>query len=120
MASVRRRVLVVDDNADAIAVLTVALRRAGHEVHQARDGREALEVARRVRPELVFLDLGLPGFDGYDVARQIRLDPFLKDMRIIAVTGYAQEADREEARKAWCDQYLVKPIDLAFIKSLLG
>ena len=120
MAAVRRRVLVVDDNADAIAVLTVALRRAGHEVHQARDGREALEVARKVRPELMFLDLGLPAFDGYDVARQIRLDPFLKDMRIIAVTGYAQEADREEARKAGFDQYLVKPIDLSFIKSLLG
>jgi CheY-like chemotaxis protein len=120
MAAVPRRVLVVDDNADAIAVLAVALRRAGHEVHQARDGREALQLARRIRPELVFLDLGLPGLDGYAVARQIRLDPSLKDMRIIAVTGYAQESDREEARKAGFDHYLVKPVDLVFVKSLLG
>jgi two-component system CheB/CheR fusion protein len=58
--------------------------------------------------------------DGYAVARQIRLDPSFKDVRIIAVTGYAQESDREEARKAGFDQYLVKPIDLAFVKSLLG
>src|ERR1700674_5749017 len=98
MATVPRRVLVVDDNADAIAVLAVALRRAGHEVHQAHDGRTALDVARVARPEFVFLDLGLPGLDGYDVARQIRLDPALKDTRIIAVTGYARESDREEAR----------------------
>jgi two-component system CheB/CheR fusion protein len=66
------------------------------------------------------LDLGLPGFDGYHVARQIRLDPSLKDVRIIAVTGHAQESDREEARKAGFDQYLVKPVDLVFVKSLLG
>jgi CheY-like chemotaxis protein len=120
VATISRRVLVVDDNADAIAVLAVALRRAGHEVHQASDGRAALEIARIVRPEFLFLDLGLPQVDGYGVARQIRLDPVLRDMRIIAVTGYAQERDREEARKAGFDQYLVKPIDLAFIKSLLG
>ena len=120
MAAVPRRVLVVDDNADAIAVLAVALRRAGHEVSKLDVELDALLVPEQQAPEFVFLDLGLPGFDGYHVARQIRLDPSLKDMRIIAVTGYAQESDREEARKAGFDQYLVKPIDLSFIKSLLG
>ena len=116
----KRRILIVDDNADAVAVLAVALRRAGHDVHQAADGRSALDVARRVRPDFIFLDIGLPSLDGFGVARQIRLDPTLAGARIIGVTGYAQERDREEAARAGFDQFLVKPIDLAFIGSLLG
>lgn len=116
----RKKVLIVDDNADAVAVLAVALRRSGHEVHQAADGRAALDLARSVRPDFIFLDIGLPRLDGFGVARQLRLDPALAATRIIAVTGYAQERDREEAMKAGFDQYMVKPIDLAFVSSLLG
>jgi CheY-like chemotaxis protein len=115
-----RKVLLVDDNADAVAVVAAWLRRAGHEVHEARDGYAAAEVARKVRPDFVFLDLGLPGMDGLAVARQLRADPQLARMRIIAMTGSGREDDRQAAREAGFDQYLLKPIDLDFLRSLLG
>jgi CheY-like chemotaxis protein len=116
----RRKVLLVDDNADAVAVLSAYLKRAGHEVHEARDGFAATESARRIRPDFVFLDLGLPGLDGLAVAHQLRADPLFARMRIIAMTGSGREDDREAAREAGFDQYLLKPIDLEFIRSLLG
>ena len=75
LANTPRKVLLVDDNADAVAVIAAWLKRAGHEVHEARDGVTAAELARRVRPDIVFLDLGLPGLDGLAVARQLRSDP---------------------------------------------
>lgn len=112
--------LLVDDNADAVAVIAAFLRRNGHEVHEARDGLAAVELARRVRPDLMFLDLGLPGLDGLDVARQLRRDPQLAAMRIVAVTGSGREDDRQGAIDAGCDQYLLKPLDLNFVRSLLG
>jgi len=120
MPGAKRKVLLVDDNADAVAVVSAWLRRAGHEVHEARDGYAAAELARRIRPEFVFLDLGLPGMDGLAVGRQLRADPQLSGMRIIAMTGSGREDDREAAREAGFDQYLLKPIDLDFLRSLLG
>jgi CheY-like chemotaxis protein len=120
MASAPRKVLLVDDNADAVAVIAAWLKRAGHEVHEARDGVAAAELARRVRPDIVFLDLGLPGLDGLAVARQLRSDPDLSRMRIVAMTGSGREDDRQAAREAGFDQYLLKPIDLDFVRSLLG
>ena len=120
LATVSRKVLLVDDNADAVAVVAAFLRRAGHEVHEARDGLAAIALARRVRPDFVFLDLGLPGLDGLGVARQLRADPQLARTRIIAMTGSGREDDREAAREAGFDQYLLKPIDLEFLRSLLG
>jgi CheY-like chemotaxis protein len=110
----------VDDNADAVAVIAAWLRRVGHEVHEARDGFAAAELARRVRPDFLFLDLGLPGLDGLSVARQLRSDAQLSGMRIIAMTGSGREDDRQAAREAGFDQYLLKPLDLEFIRSLLG
>lgn len=112
--------LLVDDNADAVAVIAAFLKRAGHEVHEARDGLAAIELARRLRPEFLFLDLGLPGLDGLDVARQLRTDPQLARMRIVAVTGSGREGDRQAALDVGCDQYLLKPLDLVFVRSLLG
>ena len=120
MAGAKRKVLLVDDNADAVAVVSAWLRRAGHEVHEARDGFAAAEMARRLRPDFVFLDLGLPGIDGLAVGRQLRADPQLGRTRIIAMTGSGREDDREAAREAGFDQYLLKPIDLEFVRSLLG
>lgn len=120
MANVSRKVLLVDDNADAVAVVAAWLKRAGHEVHEARDGFAAAELARRLRPDFLFLDLGLPGIDGLAVARQVRADPQLARTRIIAMTGSGREDDREAAREAGFDQYLLKPIDLEFLRSLLG
>ena len=110
----------MDDNADAVAVIAAWLKHAGHEVHEARDGLAAAELARRVRPDIVFLDLGLPGMDGLAVARQLRGDPSLGRMRIVAMTGSGREDDRQAAREAGFDQYLLKPLDLDFLRSLLG
>ena len=110
----------MDDNPDAVAVLAISLKRAGHETFHASDGRAALDLARKHRPDFIFLDVALPGLNGYEVARAVRGDPALSHARIIAVTGSGQEQDREAAREAGFDQYLVKPIDLGFIESLLG
>ena len=118
--SVARKVVLVDDNGDAVAVIAAWLKGAGHEVHEARDGFAAVELARKVRPDYLFLDLGLPGLDGLDVARRLRSDPQHARMRIIAMTGSGREHDRQAAREAGFDQYLLKPIDLQFIRSLLG
>ena len=120
MAGARRKVLLVDDNADSVAVISAFLKHAGHEVHEARDGFSAVELARRVRPDFLFLDLGLPGMDGLGVARQLRGDPTLGRMRIVAMTGSGRHEDQQAAREAGCDQYIIKPVDLDFIRSLLG
>jgi two-component system, sensor histidine kinase len=120
LADIPRKVLLVDDNADAVAVIAAWLKRAGHEVHEARDGVAAAALARRVRPDIVFLDLGLPGLDGLGVARQLRSDPNLSRTRIVAMTGSGREDDRQAAHEAGFDQYLLKPIDLDFLRSLLG
>jgi len=120
LATVSRKVLLVDDNADAVAVIAAFLKRSGHEVYEARDGLTAVALARRVRPDFVFLDLGLPGLDGLGVARQLRADPQIGRMRIVAVTGSGREDDRQAALDAGCDQYLLKPLDFDFVRSLLG
>jgi len=115
-----RRVLVVDDNIDNAEIMAAVLRESGHEVYVAHDGRSAVAEARRLRPEFLFLDLGLPGLDGFQVAETLRREPGLEAMRIIAVTAYGQESDRRRAREAGFDQHLVKPVDMAFVESMLG
>ena len=119
-AMTARRVLVVDDNTDAANSIAFLLREAGHVVEIAHDGVKALQAARSLRPEFVFLDLGLPGMDGFEVARALRREPSLQAVRIIAVTGYGSETDRRRAEEAGIDQHLVKPADPAFLESLLG
>jgi DNA-binding response OmpR family regulator len=104
-----RRVLVVEDNLDAVHSLVVLLRQDGHQVDFAINGYAALDVARRFQPEVVLLDLGLPGLDGFDVCR--RLKSASKDVRIIAVTAYASDEHRAKARAAGCDLHVVKPYD---------
>lgn len=114
------RVLVVDDNVDSANTIAMVLQGAGHDVQIAHDGHQALALARSHRPEFVFLDIGLPGLDGFQVAKTLRLDPALHGCRIIAISGYDQEADRRRSREAGIDQHLVKPADPAFLESLLG
>jgi DNA-binding response OmpR family regulator len=104
-----RRVLVVEDNLDAVHSLVVLLRQDGHQVDFAINGYAALDVARRFQPEVVLLDLGLPGLDGFDVCR--RLKSVSKDLRIVAVTAYASDEHRAKARAAGCDLHVVKPYD---------
>jgi len=114
-----RRVLVVDDQPDSTDSLALFLRLRGHEVHTASDGPGALEAFGRCRPEVVFLDLGLPGISGYDVARRLRAMPEARDVRLVAVTGYGTEADREQTRAAGFDVHLAKPVDPRAVEALL-
>jgi len=105
------RILVVDDNRDAAQSLSLLLASDGHEVLQAYDGYTALETAVVERPQVVLLDIGLPGMDGYEVARILRQHPVLKTTRLIALSGYGRELDREQAKTAGFDDYLTKPVD---------
>ncbi len=114
-----RRVLVVDDNEDAAESLAVLLRLEGQEVRVAFNGPEALELAAVFRPEVVFLDIGMPGMDGYEVARRLRALPQLGEVVLVAQTGWGQEEDRRRSREAGFDQHLVKPTDPAALRSLL-
>lgn len=114
------RVLVVDDNEDAAAMLADGLGLSGHEVQVAHDGPSALSLAKSFRPELGLLDIGLPVMDGYELARLLRADPTLRDMRLVAVTGYGQAKDRSAAVTAGFDDHVVKPVDLARLELRLA
>jgi CheY-like chemotaxis protein len=114
-----RRVLVVDDNRDAADSLGVLLRLLGAEVHVAHSGPEALEQARLHRPAVVLLDLGMPGMDGYQVARRIRQLPGLGDITLIALTGWGQDADRRDTAAAGFNHHLTKPADIKELEALL-
>ena len=116
----QRRILVVDDNADAADSLAMLLRFEGHEVKTAYSGPEALEAVRRMRPQAVFLDIGLPQMDGYEIARRLRVDPAAGRVHLIAVTGYGQEHDRERGREAGFSAHLVKPADIEAVKQILA
>lgn len=106
-----RRVLVVEDNLDTVHTLVTLLRQDGHEVDFAINGYAALEVAKRFRPEVVLLDLGLPGMDGFDVCSRLKSEPAFSATRIIAVTAYAHDEHRVRSRAAGCDLHIAKPYD---------
>lgn len=114
------RILVVDDNQDAASTLSLLLQLDGHEVECANDGATALEIAAHYRPRLVLLDIGMPGMDGYAVARKVRSAPWGKDMVLIAITGWGLPNDRAQAMAAGFDDHLVKPVDPELIRSLLA
>ena len=116
----RRRVLVVDDNKDAAESMSMLLELWGHEVVCAYDGRTALETAANYHPQAVFLDIGLPGMDGYEVAARLRDLPEAAGAVLIAVTGYGQDADRRRSREAGIDHHLVKPVSPEMLHSLLA
>jgi signal transduction histidine kinase/ActR/RegA family two-component response regulator len=113
-----RRVLVVDDNEDAAEMLAEALRWLGHEVAVANDGASALGMVASFRPDVALLDIGLPGIDGYELARALRarLSPA---PRLLALSGYGQDRDRVQSREAGFDVHLVKPVDLEVLATLL-
>jgi PAS domain S-box-containing protein len=114
-----RRILLVDDNRDAAQSLSVLLRAAGHDVCLAHDGPSALALAGTVQPEVVLLDIGLPGMDGYEVARRLRRLSGLEKVLLVALTGYGQEEDRWRSCEAGFDRHLVKPVDLDTLQALL-
>jgi PAS domain S-box-containing protein len=113
------RVLVVDDNRDAAQSLGMVLEMLGHEVDTAIDGPSALEVAARRCPQMVVLDIGMAGMNGYEVARRIRGQPALRNTTIVALTGYGQEADRQKSAEAGFDAHLVKPVEPSALEALI-
>lgn len=114
-----RRVLVVDDNHDAAETLGVLLELLGAHASIANDGQAALEALARHRPSIVFLDIGMPGMDGYEVARRMRQDRNGKNVTLIALTGWGQDEDRRRSKQAGFDHHLVKPLDLAMLRELM-
>ena len=118
--AVRRRILIADDNVDALDSTARLLQYSGHEVFAAADGGLALQAAERHLPEVALLDLGMPVLDGYEVARRIRAEPWGRDLTLVAVTGWGQEADRRRSQEAGFDWHLVKPVDPDKLAALLA
>ena len=114
-----RHVLVVDDNRDSATTMADVLRLWGHEVRVAFDGGDALAQAERQRPDVVLLDIGLPGMDGYEVADRLRKETTSGGITLIAMTGYGQQEDRARAFAAGFDHHLTKPVDMKALQSLL-
>lgn len=119
-AALPRRVLVVDDNVDTAESLALLLRLRGHEVDTAHDGPAALKRATHFRPDVVLLDIGLPGLDGYQVASRLRRRRQTAKALLVALTGYGREEDRSQAQKAGFDHFLTKPVDPLAIYELLS
>lgn len=114
----RRSVLVVEDNADNRETLVMLLESFGHDVVAAEDGPSGVQAAREIRPEVAIVDIGLPGFDGYEVCRRLR-ELFGDEVTLVALTGYGQAEDRERARKAGFDVHLTKPADVETVAAVV-
>lgn len=116
----RRRVLVVDDNLDAARTMAMLLKRAwGQDVEVVHDGLAAIQAAHTFKPEVVLLDIGLPGLNGYEVAKRLRERPEFARTYIVAMTGWGQEEDRKKSKDAGFDRHLVKPVDPEELRSVL-
>jgi two-component system, cell cycle response regulator DivK len=117
-------ILVVDDNPLNLKLTRILLAGEGYQVRTAVDAREALEELRTLHPRLILMDIQLPGRDGLELTRQLKADPAMHDVVILALTAYAMKGDRERAREAGCDGYIAKPIDTRslpeVIRSYLG
>lgn len=116
----RRRILIVDDHPDAAKSLAALLTIMGNDVQVAHDGLAALDAAQTHHPAIILMDIGLPGMNGYEVARRLRQDPDLREISLIALTGWGQEEDRRRSLEAGFDAHLVKPVDFDALKSLLA
>ena len=114
-----RRILVVDDNHDAADSLGMVLKFLGADTRVVYDGPSALAAIRSYRPTVVLLDIGMPGMDGHEVARRVRQEPELRNVVLIALTGWGQEEDRRRSRAAGFDHHLVKPVEAAALQALL-
>jgi CheY-like chemotaxis protein len=119
-SGVPRRLLVVDDDVDTIRTITTLLQNLGHEVVAAHDGHAALEVARALRPDIILLDLGLPGVDGYRVAEILRREGRLGATRLIVISGYGQVEDRKRSQDAGFDYHFVKPVNFEELISVIS
>ena len=118
-ATTTRRILIVDDNRDSTEMLGAMFSLAGHYTEMAHDGDEALAKSEEHRPDLILLDIGLPGMSGYDVCRAIRQRPWGRGVVIVALTGWGQEEDRRRSKEAGFDAHLVKPVPRETLLKLL-
>jgi CheY-like chemotaxis protein len=114
------RVLVVDDNVDTVTTLAMLVTESGHDVRTAYDGPAVLEAALDYRPNLVLLDIGLPGLNGFEVAKQLRQQPALQSTVLVAMTGYGAESDLQRSFAAGFDHHLVKPGDFGKLLRILA
>jgi two-component system CheB/CheR fusion protein len=114
------RILVVDDNVDAAESLTSLLRVWGHDVRMVHDGAAALEVAPAFVPALIFLDIGMPGMDGYEVAQRLRRMAMLDHARLIALTGFGGDQDRRRAAQAGFYRHVTKPVDPGLLRTVIA
>jgi len=114
------RILVVDDNRDAADSLALVLGGSGHEARVAYSADEALRVARELSPQVAFLDIGMPGISGYELARMLRADADFTQLRLVALTGWGEDADRARSREAGFDLHVTKPIDQTQLERILG
>jgi CheY-like chemotaxis protein len=113
-------VLLADDNPDAVERLGLILRSAGHDVRTAADGEEAVRVAKEFRPHVAFLDLGMPNADGYEAAKRIRAQAWGREIHLVALTGWGQEADKRRGKEAGFDAHFVKPVAPESLHRLLA
>jgi two-component system, cell cycle response regulator DivK len=112
-------ILIVDDSADSREMLAEYLAFRGFTISDAKDGEEAIEVARRVRPTIILMDLSMPRIDGWEATRQLKADPLTRHSVIIAVTAHAFAPERQAAQNAGCDAFVLKPYDLAVLANTL-
>lgn len=115
----KKSILVVDDNADTQALVRVLLEYEGFVVHSAGDAPHALSLLETLRPDLILMDIQLPGMDGLELTRRLRHDPLLQGVAIVAFSAYATDTDEEDARGAGCQGYIRKPIDTRTFASTL-
>nr|WP_253206938.1 ATP-binding protein [Verticiella sp. GG226] len=115
-----RRILVVDDNADVAQSLATLLTLEGHEVHTAYGGAQALRLGAQLRPDLILMDIGMPDMSGHEACQRLRQEPWGQHTTVIALTGWGQDADRQQSAEAGFDAHLVKPVDLAALQAVLG
>ena len=120
LATRSMKVLVVDDNVDTVLSFTMLLKASGHDVRSAHDGPTAVQVALDFHPDVVFLDIGLPGLNGYEVAKRIRDQPDFQNVVLVVLTGYGQDSDRRNSLEAGFDHHLVKPARLAQLQQILA
>ena len=114
------RVLVVDDNLDTVHSMAMLVKMMGHEVQFAINGFAALDVAREFRPDVVLLDIGLPDFDGTEIARQLKYEQALNNTRFIAISAMPEKQYKQRATECGCEEFYVKPLDPALLERLLG
>jgi len=117
-STVSKRILVADDNRDGAETMSMLLKLSGHEVYLAHSGSEALEVAKRERPDVAVLDIGMPDLNGYQVAERIRHEAWGERMKLIAVTGWGQAEDKRRALGAGFNHHLTKPVDPTELEDL--